>query len=245
MSDGALPLGQRVALITGASRGIGRAIALRLARADATTVLAARTQTDLLAVAEVIHALGQETLVVPTDVTSDQQLEALAAAALERFGHIDLLVNNAGGGLPRAPITKARFMDWDWTLRVNLWATMALTKLVLPTMIERRSGAIVNICSLAGLTGKAGEAAYAAAKFGVRGFTQSLFEEVREYGIKVSTICPGYVDTALIPPNRRMDRSKMIKPEDVAEVVYGVITSPTHVCPVEVVMQPQQDPLKT
>ncbi|MBI3756621.1 MAG: SDR family oxidoreductase [Deltaproteobacteria bacterium] len=245
MSDSALPLGQRVALITGASRGIGRAIALRLARAGATTVLAARTQTDLLTVAELIHALGQETLVVPTDVANDQQLEALAAAALERFGHIDLLVNNAGGGPPRAPITKARFMDWDWTLRVNLWATMALTKLVLPTMIERRSGAIVNICSLAGLTGKAGEAAYAAAKFGVRGFSQSLFEEVRAYGIKVSTICPGSVDTALLPPNRRVDRSKMIKPEDVAEVVYGVAMSSAHCCPLEIVLQPQLDPLKT
>jgi 3-oxoacyl-[acyl-carrier protein] reductase len=181
--------------------------------------LAARTQTNLLTVAELIQALDTKCSLSRPDVTNDQQLEALAAA-LDRFGHIDLLVNNAGGGPPRAPITKARFMDWDWTLRVNLWATMALTKLVLPTMIERRSGAIVNICSLAGLTGKAGEAAYAAAKFGVRGFTQSLFEEVREYGIKVSTICPGYVDTALIPPNRRVDRSKMIKPEDVAEVVY-------------------------
>jgi 3-oxoacyl-[acyl-carrier protein] reductase len=240
-----LLLAGRVALITGASRGIGRAIAIRLAHAGATTVLAARTQTDLLTVAELIQALGQETLIFPTDVTSDQQLEALVAAALDRFGHIDLLVNNAGGGPPRAPITKARFTDWDWTLRVNLWATMALTKLVLPTMIERRSGAIVNICSLAGLTGKAGEAAYAAAKFGVRGFTQSLFEEVREYGIKVSTICPGYVDTALIPPNRRVDRSKMIKPEDVAEVVYEVVISSTHCCPLEIVLQPQQDPLKT
>ena len=245
MVDNNLPLAGHVALVTGASRGIGRAIALRLARAGAATVLAARTHTDLLTVAEHIQALGQATLIVQTDVANDQQLEALAATALERFGHIDLLVNNAGGGPPRTPITKARVMDWDWTLRVNLWATMALTKLVLPTMIERRTGAIVNICSLAGLTGKAGEAAYAAAKFGVRGFTQSLFEEVREYGIKVSTICPGYVDTALLPPNRRVDRSKMIKPEDVAEVVYEVAMSSTHCCPLEIVLQPQQNPLKT
>jgi short-subunit dehydrogenase len=136
-------------------------------------------------------------------------------------------------------------MDWDWTLRVNLWATMVLTKLVLPSMIERRSGTIVNICSLAGLTGKAGEAVYAAAKFGVRGFSQSVFEEVREYGIKVSTICPGYVDTALIPPNRRVHRSKMLSPEDVAEAVYEVAVSPARCCPLEIVLQPQHDPLKT
>ncbi len=239
------PLAGRIALITGASRGIGRATALRLARAGAAIVLAARTEPDLSAVAEIIRTLGMEALVVPTDVIDDQQLEALVDATLARFGHIDLLVNNAGGGPPRTPIVKTRLRDWEWTLRVNLWATMILTKLVLPSMIERRSGAIVNICSLAGLTGKAGEAVYAAAKFGVRGFSQSLFEEVREYGIKVSTLCPGYVDTALIPPNRRVDRSKMLSPEDVAEAVYGVVVSPARCCPLEIVLQPQHDPLKT
>jgi NAD(P)-dependent dehydrogenase (short-subunit alcohol dehydrogenase family) len=245
MSVETLPLAGRVALITGASRGIGQATALRLARAGAAIVLAARTEPDLSAVAEIIRTLGMEALVVPTDVIDDQQLEALVDATLARFGHIDLLVNNAGGGPPRTPVVKARIMDWEWTLRVNLWATMVLTKLVLPSMIERRSGAIVNICSLASLTGKTGEAVYAAAKFGVRGFSQSLFEEVREYGIKVSTLCPGYVDTALIPPNRRVDRSKMLSPEDVAEAVYGVVVSPARCCPLEIVLQPQHDPLKT
>jgi NAD(P)-dependent dehydrogenase (short-subunit alcohol dehydrogenase family) len=245
MSVETLPLAGRVALITGASRGIGQATALRLARAGAAIVLAARTEPDLSAVAEIIRTLGMEALVVPTDVRDDQQLEALVDATLARFGHIDLLVNNAGGGPPRTPVVKARIMDWEWTLRVNLWATMVLTKLVLPSMIERRSGAIVNICSLASLTGKTGEAVYAAAKFGVRGFSQSLFEEVREYGIKVSTLCPGYVDTALIPPNRRVDRSKMLSPEDVAEAVYGVVVSPARCCPLEIVLQPQHDPLKT
>lgn len=239
------PLAGRIALVTGASRGIGRATALRLARAGAAIVLAARTEPDLSAVAEIIRTLGMEALVVPTDVIDDQQLEALVAATLARFGHLDILVNNAGGGPPRTPIVKTKLMDWKWTLRVNLWATMILTKLVLPSMIERRSGAIVNICSLAGLTGKAGEAVYAAAKFGVRGFSQSLFEEVREYGIKVSTLCPGYVDTALIPPNRYVDRSKMLSPEDVAEAVYGVVVSPARCCPLEIVLQPQRDPLKT
>jgi short-subunit dehydrogenase len=97
---------------------------------------------------------------------------------------------------------------------------------------------------LAGLAGKAGEAAYTAAKFGVRGFSQSLFEEVREYGIKVSTICPGYVDTALIPPNRRVNRSKMLSPEDVAEAVYGVAVSSPRSCPFEIILHPQQDPFK-
>lgn len=235
----------RVALITGASRGIGRATVLRLAQAGVTTVLAARTEHELSTVAAMVRASGTEALVVPTDVTNDQQMEALVNATLARFGRLDILVNNAGGGPPRTPVVKARIVDWEWTLRVNLWATMVLSKLVLPAMIAQRSGTIVNICSLAGLTGKAGEAAYAAAKFGVRGFSQSLFEEVREHGIKVSTICPGYVDTALIPPNRRVDRSKMLSPEDVAEAVYEVVVSSARCCPLEIVLQPQRDPFKT
>ncbi len=192
-----------------------------------------------------VRASGTEALVVPTDVTNDQQMAALVNATLARFGRLDILVNNAGGGPPRTPVVKARIVDWEWTLRVNLWATMVLSKLVLPAMIARRSGTIVNICSLAGLTGKAGEAAYAAAKFGVRGFSQSLFEEVREHSIKVSTICPGYVDTALIPPNRRVDRSKMLSSEDVAEAVYEVVVSSARCCPLEIVLQPQRDPFKT
>ena len=133
----------------------------------------------------------------------------------------------------------------EGTLRVNLWATMHLTRLVLPHMIQRRIGTIINIGSLAGLTGRAGESAYAAAKFGVRGFSQSLFEEVREYGIKVCTICPGYVDTLLIPPNRRIDRNKMISPDDVAEAVYSVVAASPRMCPTEMILQPQFDPLKT
>jgi 3-oxoacyl-[acyl-carrier protein] reductase len=238
-------LPDQVALITGASRGIGRAIALRLAEAGATTVLAARIEQTLQDVAQMIRATGATTLVVPTDVTDEQQLTTLVERTLSQFGRLDILVNNAGGGTPRTPIVKARIADWEWTLRVNLWATMVLTKLVLPGMIERRQGTIINICSLTGMTGKAGEAAYTAAKFGVRGFTQSLFAEVREYGVKVSAICPGYVDTAIIPPNRRVDRTKMLRPEDVADAVHSVVTSSARMCPVEVVLQPQYDPLKT
>ena len=239
------PLLGQVALITGASRGIGRAIAGRLAEAGATIALASRTADDLQKAAEMISAAGGKAFTAPTDVTDDQQLTTLVETILSQFGHIDILVNNAGGGTPRTPIVKARVADWEWTLRVNLWATMVLTQLVLPGMIERRRGAIINICSLAGMTGKAGEAAYAAAKFGVRGFTQSLFAEVREYGIKVSAVCPGHVDTLMIPPNRRVDRAKMIRPADVAEAVYGVVTSSARTCPVEIVLHPQYDPLKT
>lgn len=239
------PLLDQIALITGASRGIGRAIVVRLAEAGATTILAARTADDLQKVIDLVHATGGKAFALPTDVTDDQQLATLIERTQATYGRIDILVNNAGGGAPRTAITKARLSEWEWTIRINLWATMVLSKLVLPGMIERRRGSIINICSLAGITGKAGEAAYAAAKFGVRGFTQSLFDEVHEQGIKVSSIFPGYVDTALIPPNRRIDRAKMLRPEDVAEAVYGVVTSSVRVCPVEIILQPQRDPLRT
>jgi NAD(P)-dependent dehydrogenase (short-subunit alcohol dehydrogenase family) len=182
---------------------------------------------------------------MPGDVTQDEQVTTLVHTVVEQLGRIDILVNNAGGGTPRAPIVKSRLSDWEWTLRVNLWATMHLTRLVVPGMIARRSGAIINLSSLAGLAGKGGEAAYSAAKFGVRGFSQSLFEEVREYGIKVCTVCPGYVDTNLIPPNRRIDRNKMLSPEDVAEAVYAIAVASPRSCPTEIILQPQYDPLKT
>jgi NADP-dependent 3-hydroxy acid dehydrogenase YdfG len=236
---------ETIALITGASRGIGRAMVFRLAQTGIVPVLAARTEADLQRVADSVRAGGHEVMIVPTDVTDDQQIRSLVEVVERRFGHIDILVNNAGGGTPRTPTVKARLSDWEWTLRVNLWATMHLSRLVLPLMLQRRKGAIVNICSFAGLRGKAGEAAYAAAKFGVRGFSQSLFEEVRESGIKVCTICPGYVDTAMIPPNRRLDRDKMISPEDVAEAVYSVIAASPRSCPTEIILQPQYDPLRT
>ena len=247
MSDAASharPLIGRVALITGAGRGIGRAIALRLAQAGATLVLAARTESQLQETAMAAKRFGSEISIIPTDVTSDQQVESLVQTSLSQYGQIDILVNNAGGGPPRTTVVKARPMDWEVTLRTNLWATMLLSKLVLPSMIARQNGAIINICSQAGLAGQAGEAAYAAAKFGVRGFSQSLLEEVREKGIKVSTIYPGFVDTGMIPPNKRLNRSKMLSPQDVAEAVYNITVSSPQCCPAEVVLQPQYDPLK-
>jgi len=152
-------------------------------------------------------------------------------------------VNNAGWG-KQAPVAKAGVADWDRTLDVNLRAPMLLTRLVLPTMIGRENGAIINIGSIAGKSGEANASAYAASKFGLIGFTQSLFEEVREYGIKTSVILPGFVDTPLIPETRHLDRNKMIRPEDVAEAVLYVLRSGPACCPVEITLRPQRSPYK-
>ena len=238
------PLTDRVALITGAGRGIGRAIAEQFARAGASVVLAARSRHELDACAAAIRTAGGEALAVPTDLGLADHAAALAATALDRYGRIDMLVNNAGYGPPRTPIVKSRVADWQRLVQVNLLAAMTLTKCALPGMIERRRGAVVMLGSPAGLSGRAGEAAYAASKFGLRGFTQALFAEVRRYGIKVSYLCPGHVDTALIPPNNRLDRDTLLRPADVAEAAYRIVTSPPHGCPVEVVLEPQRDPFR-
>jgi 3-oxoacyl-[acyl-carrier protein] reductase len=237
-----LPLKEKVAVVTGASRGIGEAIAHRLARSGATVVCAARTEKDLYQTMELMRAAGGDGLAIPTDVTNDEQLVRLVEQTLARYSRIDILVNNAGGAPPRTPAIKMRRLDWEYTLRVNLWATIYLTQLVLPGMIKQRQGTIINLSSVAGLEGKAGEAAYAAAKFGIRGFSQAVFEEVRRYDVKVSVICPDYVDTALLPPNRRIDRTKLLTPEDIAEAAYSVVIASPRACPTEIRLQPQQDP---
>lgn len=237
-------LTDHVALITGASRGIGRATAERLGAVGVKIVLAARSERALRETAATIRNAGGDAVAVPTDVGQAAQLEALVRTALDQYGRIDILVNNAGYGPPRTPVVKSRLSDWSELVQVNLLAAMALTKHVLPPMIERRHGAIVMLGSRAGLAGRAGEAAYAASKFGLRGFTQALFAEVRQYGIKVSYLCPGYVDTGLIPRNKRVDREKLLRVSDVAEAIYHIVTCSPRGCPAEVVLEPQLDPFR-
>jgi 3-oxoacyl-[acyl-carrier protein] reductase len=233
----------KVAIVTGAGRGIGRAIALALGRAGARVALAARSEAELRGVAEEIRGGDGDALVLPTDVTRDDDMESLVKRTLKEWGSIDILVNNAGWG-KTGPVVNSKVEDWDATLKVNLRAPMILTRLVLPSMLEKKAGAIINIGSISAKAGQANTAAYSASKFGILGFTQSLFEEVREYCVKVSVIHPGFVDTPLIPQNKRVDRSKMIRPEDIAEAVLYVLSSPPNSCPVEITVRPQQTPYR-
>jgi 3-oxoacyl-[acyl-carrier protein] reductase len=236
-------LQDKVALVTGAGRGIGKAIALALARAGCRIVLAARTSTQLDLVQSAIAASGGQALSIPSDLARDEEIYRVIAEVKRAYGIVDILINNAGWG-KKSTITRANLDDWDQTLRVNLRAPMLLTKLVLPAMIEQNSGAVVNISSISGKSGEAGSSAYAASKFGIIGFTQSLYEEAREYGVKVSVILPGFVDTPMIPPVKNLDRSKMIHPEDVAQAVLFVLHSPATSCPVEMTIRPQQTPYR-
>ena len=168
-------------------------------------------------------------------------MERLVARTLKEWGSIDFLINNAGWGRT-ASVVKGNVRDWDQTFQVNLRAPMVLSRLVLPTMIGGKGGAIVNIASISGKMGHANTAAYSASKFGLVGFTQSLSEEVREYGIRVAVILSGFVDTPMIPHTRKLDRSKMVRPEDIAQTVLFVLTCPPTSCPVEITVRPQKTP---
>ncbi len=236
-----MQLEKKVALVTGAGRGIGKAIALALGAGGCRVILTARSGDQLAQVERAIAAKNGTAAAVPCDLTDDREIKKLAAECESIFGAVDILVNNAGWG-KRAPVVKANVEDWDRTFRLNLRAPMLLAQKFLPAMIARGEGAVINIGSVSGKTGEANGAAYSASKFGLIGFTQSLFEEVREHGIKVSVILPGFVDTPLIPPNRRLDRSKMIQAADIAEAVLYVLSAPAASCPVEITVRPQRAP---
>jgi short-subunit dehydrogenase len=229
----------KIALVTGASQGIGRAIAIALAGTGCEVVLTARNMDRLGEVQKEIAASNGVARSIQADLTRDDELERLAQSC----GAVDYLVNNAGWG-KRAPVVRAKIEDWDQTFRLNLRAPMILAQKFLPAMIAKRKGAVINIGSVSGKSGEANGAAYSASKFGLIGFTQSLFDEVREHNIKVAVILPGFVDTPMIPPVKHLERSKMIQADDVAQTVLYVLQSPATACPVEITIRPQRTPYR-
>ena len=222
----ALALADRVAIVTGAGRGIGRAVAQALAREGAAVALAARTRAEVAAVAEAIRTAGGRALAVPTDVSQDAQVEALVDETVGQLGPVDILVN-AAGVAAFGPVAGAKPADWDAMLAVNLRAVMVCCRAVLPSMLRRRSGTIVNVASVAASRPIAGAAAYAATKAGVVAWSRALAEELRGDGVRVGVISPGAVDTPLwdaVPGGP--DRARMLMPDTVARVVLLMVTLP-------------------
>lgn len=210
----------KVAIVTGASRGIGKAIALALAREGADVVAAARTEEEtgplpgtIHKTADEIRALGRRALAIKTDVTKEEQVAEMVTRTLEEFGRIDILVNNAGINVPDTVID-IPIKRWDLIIAVNLRGTFLCTKAVLPAMVQRRSGSIINLSSILGSREISGSVAYGVTKAAIERFTYGLAEEVKEYNIAVNALCPSYTDTEglrFFAPG--VDGSKWQKPE--------------------------------
>lgn len=190
-------LAGRTALVTGASRGIGRAVALGLAASGADVALVARTEAALVEVCTEIEAGGRKAVVLPCDVTDPAAVARMVAAAIERLGQLDVVVNNAGGTSFRAPFTRMRPIGWDKVLRLNLDSVVSVCAAVGPHLLERGTGSVINVASVAGLVGTPQLAPYGAAKAAVISLTRSLAMEWGESGVRVNALCPGWTKTEL------------------------------------------------
>jgi NADP-dependent 3-hydroxy acid dehydrogenase YdfG len=217
-------LSGQVAIVTGASKGIGKAIAAALAADGASVVLAARHQDQLNAASLELSKSGLSAVALQADLTNDDQVRKLVETTGKKFGRIDILVNNAGMGVFK-PFAQISVEEFDEMWRLNMRAVFVVTKFVLPYMMREKSGAIVNIASLAGKNSFVNGTGYAATKWALRGWASSLMLEVREHNIRVVTICPGSVDTNFSGMNKRS--GKITQPEDVADAVVFAVTAPT------------------
>lgn len=231
-----MKLNGQVSIVTGAGRGIGKAIALSFAREGSHVAVVARTDSEIASVAEEINKFGVKALPIRTDVTDEVQVRSMVDRVIEEFGRIDILVNNAGYA-KHAYVQDITNELWDTTMNVNLRGVMLCTRAVYPHMIKQRSGYIINISSTAGKHGSPTYATYSASKFGVIGFTESLAEEAKQYGIKASVICPGPVATRMRAGNHPNDDiSKLMQPEDIADVAVFLVTQPKRAFIKEVVV---------
>lgn len=183
----------KVAIVTGGGGGIGRAISLRFANEGAAIVVAGPTAEKIAGVEKEIRDAGNRALAVLTDVADEARVRQMISAAVEKFGQIDVLVNNAGIAGPTALVPNVSREDWDHTFAINLTGAFLCAKHALPHMIERQSGCVINITSIAGLQAYAFRGPYCASKWGMIGLTQTLAEEVGRYGITANAIAPGPV----------------------------------------------------
>jgi 3-oxoacyl-[acyl-carrier protein] reductase len=213
------PLRGHVALITGGSRGIGKAIAEKLARLGAAISICARDPHRLDSAASALRSLTDHFLAQTADVTDSRDIASLVQATEQNLGPISLLVNNAGIGNPGfGPLQDKSEADWDRVLDTNLKSAFLVSRAVVPLMIQRRRGDIINISSLAGKNTFAGGSLYCASKWGLQGLTGCMAEDLRAFGIRVCAICPGSVFTDFAGRGPK-DPSKVLSADDVAHAV--------------------------
>lgn len=238
---GDMALKGQIAVVTGAGRGIGAAIAQKLARLGAQVVLCGRTRGPLESTAAAISETGGRAEIAECDVTDVQSVERVAAWVDRALGRMDILVNNAGVGDFGDPLHQMPPDSWDRVLNTNLRGVYFCIRAFAPMLIRARSGHIINISSLAGKNALPNGAAYAASKWGLNGLSYSVAEELRGHNIRVAVICPGSVDTELSPHTGR-DPSKMLQPDDVAYAVAMLVTQAPQSFASEILLRPTQKP---
>jgi NADP-dependent 3-hydroxy acid dehydrogenase YdfG len=234
-------LKNKVAVITGASQGIGKATALMLAQDGINLALIGRNKEKLQMVADECEDLGVKASVFSFDLTNVEKIPVLISDILKKFPAIDFLINNAGTYVDGNPF-ESDLKKWDYALDLNFRSVYHLTNQFL-TFFNKDGGAIINVSSISGMQTSAGGEIYNSTKHALRAYSNCLFESVREKNIKVTCICPGFVNTEMsLKPN--LNSEKMIQPEDIANSILWVLKIPNTACPTEITVRPQLTPYR-
>ena len=233
----------KIAVITGGSKGIGYAIAESLLKSGAKVFICARDKADLKRALEKLSAFGKVDGEI-CDVRSEAQVQMMLDECVRVFGGVDILVNNAGIGIIGKTVEEMSADEFEQTLQTNLFGVFYACHYAIPLMRERGGGYIINISSLAGQNAHPKMAAYNASKFGLNGFTEALMQEVREHNIKVTTICPGSVNTYFGGDTPSKDQSWQLQPEDIAQTVMDLLNMNERALPSKIEIRPSNPPKK-
>ncbi len=234
------------ALITGAGRGIGRASAIKLAEEGVNLALLARSKNELEDVAHECSEHNVNVIVLPCDVRDDIAVSQAIKQCMAEFPSLEILFNNHGVG--RFGLFKDTPLEnWQNVIDINLKATMLISQLTLPYITQSTlpNRALIYLASISSKLSSRGGNSYCASKHGMLGFANCLFEEIREENIKVTSICPGYVNTSMVNTKPELDPEKMIQPDDIAQLIINILQLPLTVCPTEIILRPQQSPYIT
>lgn len=235
------PLADQIAVVTGAGRGIGAAIALKLAAMGARAILCGRRPAGLEKTAAAIQESGGRSAIIECDVTDVGSVESVAERVGGDFGRLDILVNNAGIMGQQGPLHELAPQSWDSIINTNLRGVYYMIRACAPLMIGARSGHIINISSLAGKNALPNGAAYAASKWGLNGLSYSVAEELRAHNVRVSVICPGSVNTEF-GPHTGKNAERMLQASDVAHAVAMIVTQAPQSFASEILLRPTQKP---